>query len=92
MRSYKINKDNKEQLPDQATIEKYKDFSRLSHEYDRLTKRPKVPLYRDKKMFLVLLLIVLVAYLLSVISDHDKESDNNVNDRIEQTTPSDNSN
>ena len=65
MRSYKVNKDNKEQLPNKETIEKYKDFSRLSHEYERMTKRPKVPLYKDKKMFLVLLLIVLIAYLLS---------------------------
>ena len=67
MKKYKINRDNKVDLPSKKTVEKYKNFSQLSHEYDRLTKRPKVPLYKDKKMFLILLLIVLLAYILSQV-------------------------
>ncbi len=65
MRKYTVNNDDKPKAPSKETIEKYKDFSQLSHEYDRLTKRPKVPIYRDKRMFLVLLLILLVVYLVS---------------------------
>lgn len=87
MRSYKVNKDNKETLPDKETIEKYKDFSQLTHEYDRLTKRPKVPLYKDKKMFLVLLLIVLIAYLLSTISTEKSAEDSSVPHQEEVTNP-----
>jgi hypothetical protein len=87
MRSYKINKDNQEQLPDKATIEKYKDFSKLSHEYDRLTKRLKVPLYRDKKMFLILLLIVLIAYLLSVVSTQEEPRNNPDSPQEERINP-----
>jgi len=64
MRKYKINR-AEQKVPSKETIEKYKDFSRLSHAYDHYTKKPKVPLYKDKRMFLFILLIVLMAYLLS---------------------------
>lgn len=75
MREYKINRDKELELPSKETMEKYKDFSRLSHEYDKLTKRPKVPIYKDKKMFLVLLLIVLVAFILAQLSEESAEKD-----------------
>jgi len=64
MRKYKINR-AEQKVPSKETIEKYKDFSRLSHAYDHYTKKPKVPLYKDKRMFLFILLIALMAYLLS---------------------------
>lgn len=76
MREYKINRTKEKELPGRDVIEKYKDFSRLSHEYDRLTKRPKVPIYKDKKMFLVLLLIVLVAYLLATLQEEKSDAEN----------------
>ncbi|NOQ74778.1 MAG: hypothetical protein GQ574_22380 [Crocinitomix sp.] len=69
MRTYKVNRTKKPKVPSKETIEKYKDFTSLSHEYDKMVKRPKVPLYKDKKMFLVLLLIVLIAILLSQAGD-----------------------
>lgn len=75
MREYKINRDKELELPSKETMEKYKDFSRLSHEYDKFTKRPKVPIYKDKKMFLVLLLIVLVAFILAQLSEESTEKD-----------------
>ena len=84
MRKYKINRTTEQQLPSKETIEKYKDFSRLSHEYDRLTKRPKVPLYKDKRMFLVLLLIVLMAFLLAeVVSEEKNNKDNQDKEQID---------
>lgn len=73
MQEVKINKENDAKSPSKESIEKYKNFSHLSHEYDRLTKRPKVPLYKDKKMFLMLLLIVLVAYLVSEAVSEEKK-------------------
>lgn len=75
MRKYKINRTDKQDLPSKETIEKYKNFTNLTHEYDRLVKRPKVPLYKDKKMFLILLLIVLIAFVLSQVSDEDEKTD-----------------
>jgi hypothetical protein len=83
MRKYKVNRTGEQKLPSKETIEKYKDFSRLSHEYDRLTKRPKVPLYKDKRMFLILLLIVLMAFLLAEAGDG---KDDNKNERDKDTT------
>ncbi len=71
MRTYKVNRTETPKVPSKESIEKYKDFSALSHEYDKMVKRPKVPLYRDKKMFLVLLLIALVAILLSQMGDEE---------------------
>jgi len=67
MRKYKINKDQSEKNPSKATIEKYKDFSKLSHEYDNYVKRHRRPIYKDKKLFFLLLLIILLAYLLSTM-------------------------
>jgi len=86
MRKYKINRDKPLKEPSKEAIEKYKDFSRLSHEYDRLTRRPKVPIYKDKKMFLVLLLIMLIVFVLTqVIDEEEKDTEEGVNStQIEQ--------
>jgi len=65
MRKYTINRGKEQKIPSKDTIEKYKDFSRLSHAYDLYTKRPKKPLYKDKRMFLFILLIALMAILLA---------------------------
>lgn len=74
MRTYKINR-GPEKVPSKETIEKYKDFSRLSHAYDHYTKRPKVPLYKDKRMFLFILLVALMAFLLAEIADEKEEKE-----------------
>ncbi|MBI3133148.1 MAG: hypothetical protein HYZ14_00590 [Bacteroidetes bacterium] len=73
MRKYKVNRTATQKVPSQETIEKYKDFSRLSHAYDHYTKRPKKPIYKDKRMFLFILLIALMAYLLSESFADEKE-------------------
>ena len=73
MKEYKINKDQAPKVPSSETIAKYKNFRHLSHEYDRLTKRPRVPIYKDKKAFLVLLLIVLIAFVLAQIADEEED-------------------
>ena len=85
MKAYKINRKEAPKVPSKETIGKYKDFSALSHEYDKMVKRPKVPLYKDKKMFLVILLIVLVAILLSQIGNEksaEQESDSTSTEQV----------
>ncbi|MBK7129856.1 MAG: hypothetical protein IPH66_10895 [Crocinitomicaceae bacterium] len=80
MRQYKINRKGDQKVPTKETIEKYKDFSRLTHAYDHYTKRPKKPLYKDKRMFLFILLIALMAYLLTEVFDKEEK------DKQEQNT------
>lgn len=63
MRKFKVNNSAKQE-PTKEQIARYKDFTTLSHRYDRLTKRPKKPLYRDQKLFMLLLLIAAIIMLL----------------------------
>lgn len=65
MTKYKINRDNEPEKPSKADMEKYKDFGALNANYDKFVKRPKLPLYKDKRFFLALLIIGLIAYLIS---------------------------
>lgn len=75
MRKYKVNREQPVKLPSKEAIEKYKDFSRLTHDYDKIVKRPKVPLYKDKRMFFVLLLVALMAILLAQAAKEEKAED-----------------
>lgn len=64
MRKYKLNTEKKSVEPTQEQIRRYKDFQTISTRYDRLTKRSKKPLYRDPKMFLLLVLLGVIMLLL----------------------------
>ncbi len=64
MRKFILNKENKKLTPSEEQIRRQKDFSRLHHQYERLTKRGKKPLYRDPKLFMLLFIIGLVLLLL----------------------------
>lgn len=63
MRKFTVNKEKRELNPTEAQIKRQKDFSRLHHDYEKLTKRRKKPLYRDPKMFLFLLIIGIILLL-----------------------------
>ena len=63
MRKFELNKDQKKIEPSKEQLQRHKDFSRLSHDYERLTKRSKKPLYRDPKLWMLLFIIALVMYL-----------------------------
>lgn len=65
MTKYKINRDPEPKMPSKADMEKYKDFRALNANYDKFVKRPKLPLYKDKRLFLALLIIGLIAYIIS---------------------------
>lgn len=46
-------------------VNKHKNFNKLMHEYQHATKPLyKTPLYKNKKVFLVVLIILLVIYLI----------------------------
>ncbi|HRP52855.1 MAG TPA: hypothetical protein PLI97_05040 [Fluviicola sp.] len=64
MRKFHRISNNKQQEPSQEQLKKYKDFATVSHQYNKLTKRPKKPLYKDPKMFLLLLILGLMFLLL----------------------------
>lgn len=63
MRKFVLNKDNKKTKPTDEQIKRQKDFARLHHDYERVVKRGKKPLYRDPKLFLLLFILGLVLLL-----------------------------
>jgi hypothetical protein len=66
MRKFTLNKDKKDLNPTDEQIRRQKDFSRIHHDYERLTKRGKKPLYLDPKLFMLLLILgimLLLAFL-----------------------------
>ena len=72
MTRYKLHID-KPDLSDEK-INKHKDFKKLMYNYQQAT-RPlyKTPIYKDKKVFLALLLILLLTYLITEFSDKKEE-------------------
>ena len=75
MRKYKVNREQPVKMPSKEAIEKYKDFPRLRHEYDSFVKRPKKPLYKDRKMYWFLLLILLITYLIIMTMNEDEDEE-----------------
>jgi len=66
MRKFSINRNNKKKEPTVEQIKRHKNFSRLSHDYEKLTKRSKRPLYKEPKLFLYLFLLGLIFYLMFI--------------------------
>jgi hypothetical protein len=63
MRKFQRITNEKSKEPTKEQLVRYKDFASLSHKYERLAKRPKRPLYKDPKLFLLLLIIGLMFLL-----------------------------
>jgi energy-converting hydrogenase Eha subunit F len=73
MSKYKFDK-NKKPLPDDAEISKYKDFGKLVHNYQRATKPLyHKPLYKQPKVFIFLVMIVLLALLITHFADKEEQ-------------------
>tara|TARA_Y100000385_G_C12945769_1_gene573229 strand:+ start:614 stop:820 length:207 start_codon:yes stop_codon:yes gene_type:complete len=68
MKKYKIYKNKKPITLSDEQIEKYKNFDTLFVSYKDITKRQKLPIYKNKKIFLFLILLALAAYILSYFS------------------------
>jgi hypothetical protein len=81
MTRYKI-KIGKPALSDEK-IDKHKDFKKLYYNYQRATKPLyKTPLYKDKKVFLALLIILLLTYL--IVEFGEKKQEENKKPNTEQ--------
>lgn len=64
MKKFVRNIENKKTNPTDAQVKRQKDFSRLYHDYEKLTKRGKKPLFRDPKLFILLFLLGLIIFLI----------------------------
>jgi hypothetical protein len=65
MSKYKLNKNIPDSIPSNEEIDSFKDFSRLRANYDSVTKRPKVPLYKNPIAFIVLVIIIIILLMLT---------------------------
>lgn len=64
MRKFKRTSGTNPTEPTKEQMARYKDFATLSHQYERIAKRPKKPIYKDPKLFLFLLIIGIIFLLL----------------------------
>lgn len=66
MRKFSINRTQKKMEPTDEQIKRQKDFSRLHHDYEKLSKRSKKKLYQDPKLWMLLFIIGLVLFLMLI--------------------------
>jgi len=70
MKRYRSNTENEKKesfndVPSDEEMNKYKDFGKLKHNYEKMTDPIyKRPIYRYRKGFLIILLVLLVLWLL----------------------------
>lgn len=74
MKKYRFRIDKPE--PTDEHINRHKDFARLQANYQRMTKPIyKTPLYKNPKVFLVLLLILVMAYIIAEFTlEHSRDN------------------
>ena len=61
-------------------INKHKNFTKLMHEYQSgTTPLYKTPLYKNKKVFLVLLLILLIVFVIVEVMESEEKANTPVN-------------
>jgi hypothetical protein len=73
MRKYKLNSAQQRKIVTDAMIKKHMDFNKLRAEYNDVVKRPAVPLYRNKKLFLLMLILGLIAWLVAEAIEKDRD-------------------
>jgi len=83
MRKYKINRDKERKLPPHAVSDKFKDFDKIRMQHSDITKRPNAPLYKNRKLFLLLIIIGLIAWLIAESLDAKKNEDQNDENKTE---------
>lgn len=72
MRKFKLENKEQQQLSDEE-ISKYKDFGQVVTNYeDALHRWHKKPLYKDPRAFLVLVVIILLAYFISEMNSPEE--------------------
>jgi hypothetical protein len=74
MTQYKFNI-NKKGLSDEQ-VNKHKDFKKLMHEYDHMVNPLyRKPLYKNKKTWLIIFLILLIMYIIVEFTQKNTERD-----------------
>lgn len=75
MSSYKFRIDQPE--PPEENINRHKDFKRLHGNYERMTKPLyKTPLYKNPRVFLIIVLILIIAWLIAEFGGEDAQKKN----------------
>lgn len=88
MKEYKLNKTKKETAtPTDEVINKYKNFDNIRAQYNDVVKRPKQPLYKNRKLFFFLVLIGLVAWLVAeaILEEKENKDEDNETNKTEST-------
>lgn len=87
MRKFKRHKGEKEQLSEEE-ISRYKDFARFRANYDDAVQGiHKKPLYRNPRMFLMLVIILLIAWIISMETEREAPVNENTPIDSVQTAP-----
>ena len=63
MRKFSIKREKKHLEPIDEQIKRHKDFSRIRHDYELLTKQGKRPIYSDPKLYVIFGLVLLLLFL-----------------------------
>ena len=75
---------NKPDLPDDK-INKHKDFKKLMYNYQSGTSPLyKTPLYKNKKVFLIILLILCILFVVMEVIDKDEHAPQDQNTQQQQ--------
>ena len=82
MTKYSLHTDEIKE-PSVEAIRRSKDFSTLKANYDVVKDMHKIPLYKNKKVFFGLLLVVLVVYLMMNKSDSEQSQKTTETEQID---------
>lgn len=84
MSGYKFNIDPRP--PKEEKIAQHRDFGKVMHNYQRMTNPLyRTPLYRYRKIFLGVLLVLVVAFIVSEYGDdHKKELKQQKQDSVQK--------
>ncbi|HEU4719215.1 MAG TPA: hypothetical protein VFU15_15330 [Bacteroidia bacterium] len=75
MSKYKFNLDPKE--PREEIVRKHKDFGKVMQNYQKMTKPLyRTPLYRFRRIFMVVIAVLAVSWLVSEFGDFDRNEKN----------------
>lgn len=85
MRKYKLNRTHERTVPTDAMVNKYKNFDKMRAQYEDVVRRPKTPLYKNKKLFLFIIIIGLLAWLVAEAIDVE-ENKEQIQHNIERWT------
>lgn len=80
-----LNKDKKDNLPSDEVILKYKNFNQLRRTYEDITKRPAQPLYKNRKLYMLLLLIGLTIWMMYEYNEEQKKEQQDSPTPVEET-------